>query len=79
MSEKHQLIIKKILEDSSQEDSCIGVIIAGDFNLDASEQKEEIEKMLGNKSKLLNSIPTRGEKSLDNFLITKKLMKNKGN
>ena len=35
--------------------------------------------MLGNKSKLLNSAPTRGEKSLDNFLITKKLLKDKGN
>ena len=79
MTEKHQLIIKKILEDSSHESTCLGVIIAGDFNLDASLHKEEIEKMFGKKSKLINSAPTRGDKSLDNFLVSNKLLKGKGN
>jgi len=79
LTEKHQLIIKKILEDSSHESTCLGVIVAGDFNLDASLQKEEIEKMFGKKSKLINSAPTRGDKSLDNFLVSNKLLKGKGN
>ena len=35
IAEKHWKIIKEIQDDSSHESSCLGVIIAGDFNLDA--------------------------------------------